>query len=127
MSLQFSLLHSNYIIITYYYIFVITLLLHHYKALLLDHYYLLLRYHWYELLHHHYTIITSLLRLDYGIMVETGNNELIITYYAFLRFSLLHCYYPLSPLLPIITYYHLRNLQIPRFSLWPAEVTVLFD
>ena len=114
MSLQFSLLHSNYIIITYYYIFVITLLLHHYKALLLDHYYLLLQYHCDELLHHHYTIITSLLRLDYGIMVETMS-------------SLLHCYYPLSPLLPIITYYHLRNLQIPRFSLWPAEVTVLFD
>ena len=60
-------------------------------------------------------------------MVETGNNELIITYYAFLRFSLLHYYYPLSPLLPIITCYHLQNLQMPRFFLWPSEVTVLFD
>ena len=45
-------------------------------------------------------------------MAKTGNNELIITYYASSLFSLLHCYYPLLPLLLIITCYQWGNLQM---------------
>ena len=53
-----------------------------------------------SLLCHYYLIITSLFQ-----MAKTGNNEPIITHYAFSVFPLLHGYYPLSPLLPIITCY----------------------
>ena len=45
-------------------------------------------------------------------MAKTGNNELIITYYASSLFSLLHCYYPLLLLLLIITCYQRGNLQM---------------
>ena len=70
------------IIITYYYEFIITC------------YYVIIT----SLLRHYYVIITSLFQ-----MAKTGNNEPIITYYAFSEFPLLHGYYPLLPLLPIIT------------------------
>ena len=59
------------------------------------------------LLRHYYTIITSLFPI-----AKTGNNELIITYYALSLFSLFHYYDPLLPLLPIITCTQLGNLQM---------------
>ena len=81
------------IIITYYYKIIITC------------YYIIIT----SLLRHYYVIITSLFQ-----MAKTGNNEPIITHYAFSVFPLLHCYYPLLPLLPIITCYQLGNLQMSR-------------
>ena len=45
-------------------------------------------------------------------MAKTGNNEPIITHYAFSVFPLLHGYYPLLPLLPIITCYWQGNLEM---------------
>ena len=91
-----------------------------------------------SLLRHYYIIITSLFPL-----AKTGNNELIITnneliitnneliisiYYALSMFSLLHCYYPLLPLLPIIKCYQRGNLQIsiiPCLPHWSAMTWVL--
>ena len=116
------LLYCYYIIITYSSYYII-----HYYVLWLFCYYtvitiLLLRIITYSLLpiiaksllhiitsllHYYYVIITSLFRIS-----KTGNNELIITYYALSLFSLLHCYHTLLPLLPIITCYQLGNLQI---------------
>ena len=120
-------------IIMYHYNFFLTLLLHHYYillhhssllsitfsviTLLLHHYYILLQLLHIitysllpivtkslsqvitSLLHHYYIIITSLFPI-----AKTGNNELIITFYALSLFSLLQCYYPL---LSIITHYYL--------------------
>ena len=91
---HYILLHQSLLrIITF---CVITLILHYYYVLLHTHYYLLLPYHYYALSTHYYIIITSFLRHFYVIfkftsllpMAETGNNELIITYYAFSVFSL---------------------------------------
>ena len=133
-------------IIMYHYNFFLTLLLHHYYillhhslllsitfsviTLLLHHYYILLQLLHIitysllpivtkslsqvitSLLHHYYIIITSLFPI-----AKTGNNELIITYYALSLFSLLHCYYPLLSLLPIITCYQRGNLQMQYISI----------
>ena len=97
--LQFLLLHCYYIIITYYYILIIT----YYYDIIVTNYYIIIT----SSLHHHYIFITSLFPI-----AKTGNNELIITYYALSLFSILYCYSTLSPLLPIITCYQLGNLQM---------------
>ena len=114
------LLHHYYILLHHILLLIITfsiitLLLHHYYILLHIHYYLLLRTHYYPLLRHYYVIITSLLRHYYFIIpncVSMRNNEHIITYYALSLFSLLHCYYSLLLLLPIITCYQRGSLQM---------------
>jgi len=91
-SIITSLLHHYYVIITTSLLPVITLTLLRIITLLLRHYYL---------------NIMSLL--------ESGhlcNNEFIITHYYISMFSLFCHYYLLLPLLPIITYLGLGNLQM---------------
>ena len=97
----------HHIITSYYYI----ISLHCYYIILLH---LLLQTHYYSLLRHYYVNITLLLRHYYFIIphCKNGNNERIITYYELSLFSLLHCYYSLLPLLPIITCYQWGNLQM---------------
>ena len=112
-----SLLHCYYIIITYYYIIHYYLLLH---FLLLHCYYIFIITYYHNIIIAHHYIITSLLGHYYFIIpnfAKTGNNERIITYYALSLFSLLQCYYPLLPLLPIITCYQQGNLQMLKLPL----------
>ena len=90
--------------------------MHYYQIIITDssYYYNIIMYYYIiiqSLLRHYYIIITSLFH-----MVEIGNNELSITYYAFSMYSLLHCYYSLSLLLPIITCYQLGNLQMASLA-----------
>ena len=58
-------------------------------------------------------LIVSLRVLARHVFVDhlVGNRD-----YALSMFSLLHCYYPLLPLLPIITCYQRGNLQISQIS-----------
>ena len=75
----------------YYCIFVITLLLHHYYVIIIAYYYDIINTYFYiiitSLSRHCHVIITLLLQI-----AETGNKELLITYYSFSLFSLLHYY-----------------------------------
>ena len=68
----------------------------------------MLRNHNYVLLHHYYVINSHYSQIRIPI-AETGNNELIIEYYAFSMFSLLNCFYSLLPLLHIITNLDVTN------------------
>ena len=109
--------HSLLLIITF---SVITLLLHHYYILLHTHYYLLLRHYYYALSYHYNIIITSLL-LPYSQswIAKTGNNELIITYYAL---SLFHYY------IVITHYYHyypLLHVTNGATCRWQSAVTLM--
>ena len=85
--------------------------------MIITYYYILVIIYYYDLIiTHYYIIITSLFPI-----AKTGNTELIITSYALSLFSLLHCYYPLLPLLPIFTCYQRGNLQM-SMQIWSPDV-----
>ena len=64
------------------------------------------------LLHHYYVIIVSLLLHYSPVQKQVMMSSLLCIMYALSMFSLLDCYYPLLPILPIFTIYQLGNLQV---------------